>query len=114
LGAREGESERSGDGRTSGAVSGEEMARRQRGRGGGQGERGGPGVGCHATRRGAMGPGPDQWTAPAAARARRSRVTCAARALPAETKRGERRLTGGPAQCRAAVPLRGGSDLPAA
>jgi hypothetical protein len=35
LGAREGESERSGDERTSGAASGEKMAQRQRGRGGG-------------------------------------------------------------------------------
>jgi hypothetical protein len=42
LGAREEESERSGDGRTSGAVSGEGTARRQRGRGG---EKGGGGSG---------------------------------------------------------------------
>jgi hypothetical protein len=40
LGARE-ESERSGDGRTSGAASGEETAWRQRGRGGEQGKGGG-------------------------------------------------------------------------
>jgi hypothetical protein len=41
----------------------------------------------------------------------RQRPKCGARA---ETERRERRVTGGPAQCQAAVPLIGGSGLSAA
>jgi hypothetical protein len=64
LGAREEESERSGDGRTSG----EETAWRQRGRGGEKGKKGGPGMGCHVARGGgAVGPGHDWQAAPASA-----------------------------------------------
>jgi hypothetical protein len=65
-----------------------------------------------ATQRGgAVGPAPDRWAAPASARVRRRRATCAARTRADWIERGERRLTGGLAQCRAAVT--GGSGLSA-
>jgi hypothetical protein len=87
-------------------------AARQRG---GRGERGrGPGVGCHAARGVPWGLAPTGGRRPAVARARCSWATCAVRALPREIERGERRLMGGPAQCRVAVPLTGGSGLSAA
>jgi hypothetical protein len=89
--ARDEGSERSGDGRTSGAARGGasgSVAAQQRGKEEGKG--GGPGMGVP---RGVALTGGQR---PAAARARRSWVTCTARALSAETERGERRLTGGP------------------
>jgi hypothetical protein len=58
-----------------------------------------------------MGPGLDRRVAPASARARRGQATCAAHARAGRTERGERRLTGGPVQCRATVPLTGGFGL---
>jgi hypothetical protein len=84
-------------------------AARQRGKR--RGKRWGSGRGGATRRGGAMGPGPDRQVAgsPSAARAgdvRRARVA-------GGTERGERRLTGGPAQCRAMVPLTSGSSLSA-
>jgi hypothetical protein len=60
-----------------------------------------------------MGPGLDQRAAPASARARRGRVTCATRARAGRTERGEASDGWVVAQCRAAVPLAGGAGLSA-
>jgi hypothetical protein len=79
-----------------------------------RGEGGVPGVGVpHGTRE-LVGSSPDRQAAPAAARVRRGRATCAARARSVGDRAGERRLTCGPAQYRAAVALTGGVGLSAA
>jgi hypothetical protein len=107
--------ERSGDGRTSGAASREEMARGQHDREGGKGRKGGgSGRGVPHGAGGAVGPGPDWRTAPDSCPSAALAGDVHARALSAETERGERRLTGGPAQCRVAVPLTGRYGLSAA
>jgi hypothetical protein len=76
-----------------------ECARRQRNREGkkGRGE-GVPGVGVPRGARELVGSGPDRRVVPAAARVRRERATCAARAHSVGDRAGERELTGGPAQ----------------
>ncbi len=61
-------------------------------------EEGVPGVGVPRGARELVGSGPDRRVAPAAARARRGRATCAARARSVGDRAGERELTGGPAQ----------------
>jgi hypothetical protein len=72
------------------------------------------GVGVPRGARELVGSGPDRRVAPAATRARRGRATCAARARSVGDSAGERELTGGPAQLRAAVSLTGGVGLSAA
>jgi hypothetical protein len=79
------------------------VAARQRGKEEGKG--GGPGVGVP------WGLTLTGGRRPAAARAWRSRATCAACALPVETERGEASDGWAVAQCRAAVPLTGGAGL---
>jgi hypothetical protein len=78
-------------------------AARQRGKEEGKG--GGPGVGVP------WGLAPTGGRRPAVARAWRSRATCAARALPVETERGETSDGWAAPQCWAAVPLTGGASL---
>jgi hypothetical protein len=84
---------------------------RQRGKEEGKG--GGPGVGVPRGAGVPWGLAPISRRRQAAARARRSRATCAVRTLPAETERGETSDGWAAAQCRAAVPLTGGAGLSA-
>jgi hypothetical protein len=86
-------------------------AARQRGKEEGKG--GGPGVGVPRGAGVSWGLAPTDGWRLAAARAQRSWVTCAARALPAETERGETSDGWAAAQCRTAVPLTGGATLSA-
>jgi hypothetical protein len=113
-GAREEESERSGDGRTSGAArEGSERLGGSAAEGKRGGKRWGPGVGVPRGAAVPWGLAPTSGRHPVVARVRRSRVTCAARALPAETERGEASDGWAAAQCRAAVSLTGGAGLSA-
>jgi hypothetical protein len=84
---------------------------RQRGKEEGKG--GGPGVGVPCGAGVPWGLAPTGGRHPAAARAWRSRATCAARALPVETERGEASDWWAAAQCRTVVPLIGGAGLSA-
>jgi hypothetical protein len=86
-------------------------AARQRGKEEGKG--GGPSVGVPRGAAVPWGLAPTSGRHPIVARARCSRVTCAARALPAETERGEASDGWAAAQCRAAVSLTGGAGLSA-
>jgi hypothetical protein len=87
------------------------VAARQRGKEEGKG--GGPGVGVPRGTGVPWGLAPTGGRCPAAARARRSRATCATRVLPTETERAEASDGWAAAQCRAAVPLTGGAGLSA-
>jgi hypothetical protein len=85
------------------------VAARQRGKEEEKG--GGPGVGVPCGAGVLWGLVPTGGRCPVVARARHSRVTCAARVLPAETERGETSDGWAVAQCRAVVLLIGGAGL---
>jgi hypothetical protein len=90
------------------SASGERAARRQRDRWERGGKKRGPRTGGVP-----WGLAPISGRRPAAARARRSRATCAARARAGRTKRGEAPDGWAAAQCQAAVSLTGGAGLSA-
>jgi hypothetical protein len=111
-GAREEGSERSGDGRTSGAArAGSERLGGSATEGKEEGKGGSLGVGVPRSAGVPWGLAPTGGRRPTAARAWHSWETCAARALPAETERGETSDVWAATQCRAAMPLIGGTGL---
>jgi hypothetical protein len=111
-GAREEGSERSGDGRTSGAArAGSERLGGSAAEGTEEGKGGSPGMVVPRSAGVSWGLAPTCGRRSTAARAWRSRETCAARALLAETERGETSDVWAVTQCRAAVPLIGGTGL---